>query len=347
MKKFVVFLIIFFLIITLINSWSLFRKKNKQYDRVTVYTTLNEPVAVPVFKKFTKDTGIKVDWVRLSTGECQARLEAEKENPQASVWFGGVGLGHIGAKNAGLTTPYKAPNAKNIPAGFKDKNNYWTGIYAGMLCFESNKDMLKKYNLTAPKSWEEVCSSKYEGHVQMANPGSSGTSYNVLATLVQIFGEDKGFEFLKKLDKNITMYTRSGSAPGRNASIGEITIAIGYSHDAVELISQGYPLEMTFPTEGTGYEVASISMIKNGPKKELENAKKLINWGLGESCAKVLAANKLVPFVDVTLATSAVPISQINTIKQDDEWAAKEKKRLVEKWNKVIGGESKTEAKKK
>ena len=346
MKKFIIFFIIFFLFIALINSWSLFWKKNKKYDRVTVYTTLDEPVAVAVFKQFTKDTGIKVDWVRLSTGECQARLEAEKENPQASVWFGGVGIGHIGAKNKGLTTPYKASNARNIPDNFKDKDGYWTGIYAGMLCFESNIDMLKKYNLTAPKSWEEICSPEYKNHVQMANPGSSGTSYNALATLVQIFGEDKAFELLKKLNNNITMYTRSGSKPGKNASIGEVTIAIGYSHDAVKLISQGYPLELTFPEEGTGYEVASISMIKNGPEKEIENAKELINWGLSKSCAKVLASNKLVPFIDVPLSEGAVSIKKINTIKQDDEWAAKEKTRLVEKWNQVIGGESKTEAKK-
>ncbi len=180
----------------------------------------------------------------------------------------------------------------------------------------------------------------------MANPGSSGTSYNVLATLVQIYGEDEAFEYLRRLNENITQYTRSGSAPGKNASIGEVTVAIGYAHDGVRLVDQGYPLEITFPAEGTGYEVASVSLIKNGPAEELEAAKKLYDWALGETAAKLYAKMFVVPFVDVPLAKGAMPISKVNTIVQDDEWAAANKTRLVEKWNEVIGGESKTEPKK-
>ena len=284
---------------------------------VTVYTTLDEELARDVFKAFEEETGIAVEWVRLSTGEATARLEAEKDNPQASVWYGGVGLGHIEAKQKGLTTPYKSP-AATMPAQFRDTEYYWSGIYAGPLCFESNTKSLEKYGLTAPTSWEEICDPKYTGHVQMANPGSSGTSYNVLATLVQIYGEDEAFKLLKKLDNNITQYTRSGSAPGKNASIGEVTVAIGYAHDGVRLVDQGYPLEITFPSEGTGYEVASISMIKNGPADEMEAAKRLIDWALGKTAASIYATKFVVPFVDVPLAKGAMPISKVNTIVQDD-----------------------------
>jgi hypothetical protein len=84
-------------------------------EKVVVYTTLDEPLAREVFAFFEKKTGIKVEWVRLATGECVARLEAEAANPQASIWYGGVGLGHIEAANKGLTIPYLSPNAKNIP----------------------------------------------------------------------------------------------------------------------------------------------------------------------------------------------------------------------------------------
>ncbi len=306
-------------------------------------------VKMTIMSKILQDkhTGIEVDWVRLSTGECVARMEAEKGNPQASIWYGGVGLGHIQAKAKGLTTPYDSPAAANIPDNFRDKDRYWTGIYAGPLCFESNTKMLEKYSLTAPKSWEEICDPRYEGHVQVANPGSSGTACNVLATLVQIFGEDEAFDLLRKLDNNIIQYTRSGSAPGKNVSIGESTIAIGYAHDGVKLVSKGFPIKITFPAEGTGYEVASISLIKGGPADEVAVAKKLYDWALGENAAKAYAKNFVVPFVDVPLAPGSIPISQVNTINQDDQWSADNKVRLVEKWNDVIGGEAKTEAKKK
>jgi iron(III) transport system substrate-binding protein len=343
MKKKVLFCMMACLILVTGTVFAQGGQEKKQ--SVTVYTTLDEELARDVFKAFEKETGISVEWVRLSTGETTARLEAEKDNPQASVWYGGVGLGHIEAKNKGLTTPYKSP-AANTPAQFRDPEYYWSGIYAGPLCFESNTKNLEKYGLTAPTSWEEICDPKYEGHVQVANPGSSGTSYNVLATLVQIYGEDEAFELLKRLDHNVTQYTRSGSAPGKNASIGEVTVAIGYAHDGVRLVDQGYPLQITFPSEGTGYEVASISMIKNGPADEVEAAKKLIDWALGKTAASIYATKFVVPFVDVPLAKGAMPISKVNTIMQDDEWAAENKARLVEKWNAVIGGEERTEPKK-
>jgi len=172
-------------------------------ERLAVYTTLDEPLARAVLAAFEEDTGIGVDWVRLSGGECVARLIAEKENPQISIWYGGVGLDHIVAKEKGLTIPYESPNAVNIPDNFKDADHYWTGIYAGPLCFVSNTNQLEELGLEAPTSWADLIKPEYEGYLQVANPGTSGTSYNVLATMVQIMGEDKAFEYLKALDKNI------------------------------------------------------------------------------------------------------------------------------------------------
>ena len=338
-------LLIFMMLVLIVSTGLFAAGSSEKAQRITAYTTLDEELAQKVFKAFTAETGIQVDWVRLSTGEAVARIEAEKANPQASIWFGGVGIGHIQAKQKGLTMQYDSPAAK-MPAQFRDKDHYWSGIYAGALCFESNTDKLAKYGLKAPTSWAEIISPEYKGQVQMANPGSSGTAYNALSTLVQIFGEDAAFEMLKGLDANITQYTRSGSAPGKNASIGETTIAIGYSHDGVKLVNEGYPLKITFPSEGTGYEVASISLIKNGPADELEAAKKLYDWGLGETAAKIYATKFVVPFVDVPLAKGAVSIKNLNVIDQDDAWAAENKTRLVEKWNQVINGESKTVKKK-
>src|SRR5690554_334202 len=193
-------------------------------DSISVYTSLDEQLAREVFKAYEKDTGISIEWVRLSTGEAVSRMMAEKNNPQASIWVGGVGLGHIQAKESGLTVPFTSENSEFVPANFKDEEGYWTGIYAGPLCFVSNTQRLEELNLEAPVSWADLTKPEYGGYIQMANPGTSGTSYNVLATMVQIMGEEKGFEYMKELDKNIVQYTRSGSAPGKNAAIGEVPI---------------------------------------------------------------------------------------------------------------------------
>ena len=221
-------------LLLLLTTVSLTGCGQKKAPGVTAYTTLDEELARKLFKAFTVETGIPVDWIRLSTGECVARLEAERSNPQASIWFGGVGLGHIEAKNKGLTEPYKSP-LSTMPSRFKDPDHFWAGLYASPLCFASNTEKLELYGLQAPRAWADLIKPEYRNHIQMANPGSSGTSFNTISTIIQLLGEQKAFEYLLKLDKNITHYTRSGLAPGKNMSIGEVAIAIGYTHDALRL----------------------------------------------------------------------------------------------------------------
>lgn len=341
MKRIALFLLVAMLAITVAGA-SGRPEAGTQSNRITAYTTLDEELARQVFNAFTAETGIQVDYVRLSTGEAVARIEAERANPQASIWFGGVGIGHIEAQQKGLTMPYRSPAAQ-MPPQFRDPDYYWHGIYAGMLSFASNNNVMARIGAQPPRSWEDLTNPVFRNQIQMANPGSSGTSYNVLATMVQLLGEDAAFDYMARMDANITQYTRSGSAPGRNAALGEVGVAIGYSHDIVRLISEGYPLTLTFPSEGAGFEVAAISLIANGPADQLDAAKRLLDWGLGETAARLYATQFVVPFVDVPLAQGAVPISQVNVIDQDDVWAASERARLVDKWNDIIGSSARTE----
>ena len=168
----------------------------------------------------------------------------------------------------------------------------------------------------------------------MANPGTSGTAYNFVATLVQLWGEDEAFAYLKEFHKNVQQYTRSGNAPNQAVGLGEVAVGIGYAHDQVTVVQQGYPVTITFPEEGTGYEISSMSLIKGG--KEMEAAKILYDWMLTERAMQLLASTTVEPEVDVTLEEGAVPISEENVNDQDDVWAASQKERLVEKWNNEV-----------
>ena len=221
---------------------------------VSAYTTLEEPLAKALFEKFEAETGIKVNFVRLSGGEVVARLEAEKANPQASIWVGGVGLDHITAKGKGLTAAYKSRAAGKTPTEFKDKEGYWIGLYVGPLTFVTNTKRAAELGIKPPTSWADLLKPEYKGLIRMANPNTSGTAYNVITTLRYIFkgNEEKVFDYLKKLDANIDQYTRSGSAPGKSVAIGEIPVAIGYAHDQVKLKVEGAPVVMTAPERRHG-----------------------------------------------------------------------------------------------
>jgi len=335
MKKGILFLLLFALVIStgvVINA---------DAEKVTAYVSCDEAIAREVLGQFTKTTGIQVDWVRLATGEAQARITAEKNNPQASIWVGGVGLDHISAKVNGLTTPYVSPKASKINPAFKDKDGYWCGFYVGPLCFVYNTKKMEEKKLPIPKSWADLTKKIYKGQIEMANPQTSGTSYNVITTVLAVNkgDEKKMIEYMKKLNANVSQYTQSGAAPGNNCALGETPIALGYSHDQIKLISKGYPLKIGFPKEGTGFEVASISLIKGGP--QLETAKKLYDYMLGEEAGKILANSFLAVFVNVPLRDGAMPLSKVKVAEKGtvtDEWAGANKDRLVKMWLQEVYG---------
>jgi len=307
---------------------------------VKAYTTFEEPLAKELFDKFEADTGIKVEWVRLSTGEATARLEAEKENPQASIWAGGVGLGHIEAKQKGLTTPYKSPMLANTPMEYIDPDYYWAGLYIGPIAFATNINRAKELGLEAPQGWFDIIDSKYEKLVRIANPNTSGTAYNMITTILDIFhgDEELTFMFLHHLDDSIEQYTKSGSAGGKSCAIGEIPFAIGYAHDLVRLKAQGAPIEITVPVEGTGFEIASMSLVKNGP--EPVNAKKLYNFLLGKEAQEIFASWYVVPVSKNAPQDSiAIDVNKLNTVEQDLVWDAANKERLVGRWTQEIGNQ--------
>ncbi len=310
-------------------------------NAVSAYTTLEEPLAKALFELFTKETGIAVNFVRLSGGEVVARLEAEAANPQASIWVGGVGLDHITAKSKGLTTPYKSRFSANTAPQFQDPQNYWIGLYVGPLTFVTNMDRAKELGLQPPKSWADLLKPEYKGKVRMANPNTSGTAYNVITTIRTINGgdENKTFEYMKKLDAAIDQYTKSGSAPGKSVAIGEIPIAIGYAHDQVKLKTEGANVVITAPSEGTGYELASMSLIKGG--KDAVNAKKLYDWVLSSKDAQKLFASWYLLLVakGAERHPNALGLDEVKAVVQDMAWDGHKanKDRLLKRWTDEIG----------
>lgn len=173
---------------------------------------------------FEKKTDISVNMVRLSSGETYAKIRAEARNPKTDIWWAGTGDPHLQAASEGLTLEYKSPMLGELhewavkqaeSAGYRT-----VGVYAGALGWGYNTEIFKQKNLKEPKCWADLLDPSFKGEVQIANPNSSGTAYTALATLVQIMGEDEAFDYLKKLNANVSQYTKSGSAPVKAAARG-------------------------------------------------------------------------------------------------------------------------------
>jgi iron(III) transport system substrate-binding protein len=294
---------------------------------------------------FSRSTGIKVNMVQKGGGEALAQIAAEAANPKTDIWFGGSGDPHLQAADKDLTLPYQSPNINLLRpwAVYQARQaNYKTvGLYSGPLGFAFNTELLAKKNLPAPACWSDLTKPIYKGEVQMANPNSSGTAYIAIATLVQLLGEDKAFDYLKALHKNISQYPRSGTGPLKNVSHGENTISVSFVHDVPGEAMQGFPVKSVTPCEGTGYEIGSMSIIKGA--RNLANAKKFYDWALTAAAQELGAPAKqfqLPSNKDAKVDPRVPDFKKIKMIDYDFEKYGKsaERKRLLERWERDVNG---------
>jgi iron(III) transport system substrate-binding protein len=296
---------------------------------------------------FQKETGITVAMTRKSSGETYAQVKAEASNPKGDVWWGGTGDPHLQAAEEGLTEEYKSPMLGQLhdwAAKQAEQSGFKTvGIYAGALGFGYNTEVLAQKGLPEPKCWADLTKPEYKGEVQIANPNSSGTAYTALATFVQMWGEDKAFEYLKALNANVNQYTKSGSAPIKAAAQGETTIGITFLHDVVTQIVSGAPIKAVSPCEGTGYEIGSMSIIKGA--RNLDNAKKWYDWALtpaAQGLAVQAQAYQVPSNKDSPVPAEAPKFSEIKLIDYDfaKYGSSDERTRLLAKWDAEIGAQA-------
>lgn len=309
-------------------------------EKLTYYCSAQEEWCQLMATGFEEATGIEVSMTRKSSGETLAQIKAESSNPKGDIWWGGTGDPHLQAAEEGLLQAYDSSmrgeqNEWAIKQS-ESAGNQTIGIYSGALGYGYNEEVLTANNLPVPACWEDLLKPEYKGHVQMANPNSSGTAYTTLATIVQLFGEDEGFEFMKGLHANINQYTKSGSAPIKAAARGESTIGIVFMHDAVAQAAAGFPIKVVAPCEGTGYEIGGMSLIK-GSRNE-ENAKKFYDWALQadtQSRALEVDAFQVMSNKAAESSPQAPDLASIKLIDYDFQkyGSSDERQRLLKKWD--------------
>ena len=292
---------------------------------------------------YSRTTGVKVNMTAKGSGEALAQLNAEKANPKTDIWFGGTGDPHLQAAEQGLTLEYKSEQIAQLhPWAQKqaaDAKYRTVGVYLGPLGFGFNKEMLAKKKAAEPRSWNDLLKPEFKGEVQMANPASSGTAYTMIATLVQLMGEDQAFEYMKKLHPNISAYTRSGTAPVKAAARGETTVSVSFVHDVTTEAVNGFPVGSATPSEGTGAEIGSMSIVKGGPNTEA--AKKFYEWALTPNAQQFGIAAKqfqLPSNMKVPKDPRMTDPSKIKLINYDyaKYGASAERRRLIAKWEKEV-----------
>jgi len=299
-------------------------------------------------KEFQAATGIRVNQTRKATGEALAQIRSEAANPKTDLWWGGTGDPFLQAAELGLLEAYRPSYMDDLHGWsvrqYAMSGNMVGGFYTSAIGFGWNEEILKKKKLPAPKCWADLIDPKYKGEIETSHPASSGTAYTILAGLVQQMGEDKAFDYLKKLHRNITAYTRSGQAQAKNVSKGEVAIGISFIFGFENERHLGFKqVQWAAPCEGTSYEIGGIALVKGARNKDA--AKRYYDWlmspagqgaGARADALQVPANRTFKPDPRIP------PVDSVRLIKYDFEKYGKaaERKRLIDRWEREVNSQA-------
>ncbi|MCP5081698.1 MAG: putative 2-aminoethylphosphonate ABC transporter substrate-binding protein [Alphaproteobacteria bacterium] len=310
---------------------------------LTVYTAVEAEDLKKYAAKFNEDhPDIKIKWVRDSTGIVTAKLLAEKNNPQADVVWGLAATSLLLLKSEGMLEAYAPAGVDKLDSKFVDTSTppTWVGMDAWVAAVCYNTVEAKKHNLTPPKSWKDLTDAKYKGHVIMPNPNSSGTGFLDVSSWLQMFGEEGGWKYMDGLHQNIARYTHSGSKPCKLAAAGEIPIGVSFAFRGAKSKAAGAPLEIIVPEEGVGWDMEATAIVAGTSK--VDAAKKLVDWSITKKANEMYNGGYAV----VAMPGVAKPVEHFpenlleKMIKNDFEFAANNRKRILGEWQKRYDSKS-------
>ena len=318
-----------------------------QKTQLLVYTALETDQLKAYQEGFNKvHPDIDIKWVRDSTGVITAKLLAEKGNPQADAIMGVAASSLALLDKNGMLQPYAPINLDAIMSQYRDKKNppAWFGmdVWGATVCF--NTVEAQKRNIPKPETWKDLTKPVYKGMIVMPNPASSGTGYFDVTAWLTLFGDDNGkgggWKYMDALHENIMQYTHSGSKPCVMAGNGEAVIGISFEYRANTIKAKGGPIELIFPKEGLGWDLEAFAIHKG--TKKLDAAKKLADWASSKDAMMLYGKNFAItaqPGVAAPLANVPKDYEQ-RLVKLDFNWAAENRERILDEWNKRYNAKS-------
>jgi len=295
-------------------------------QRVIAYTAHEDNIIADMTARFTAETGIEIEFVKLGSGDVINRAVAEAANPQADVIWS-IGGEALEANNT-ILEPYTPKDWGKIADVFKVGTNWlpYTGI---MNVFIVNTDLVPA-NLT-PRTWKDLADPRLKGLISSARADRSGSSYMQLANVLAVYGEQEGWSLYDTILANFVLSTSSGAVP-RFVNDGEAAVGVTLEDNAQRFVLGGGPVKIVYPEDGTVAAPDGIALLKGAPHPQA--AKTFIDWCLSKSTQDFLveAMGRRSVRVDGSTPPGLPALSEINTVAYDFEWAAGNRERFLERW---------------
>ena len=323
--------------ILLITSLSLSGCQKSSNQELRIYSIIHDEETEALTKLFTEKTGIPVSYLRATTGELVNRVITEKDNPQADILLGGASSYHIQAAKEGALENYASPLAKNLPSYAIASDNSWTGFCVLTLGIGVNeKRFAEKFpEIPLPSSWDDLLNPAFKGEIVMTNPVASSTGYLFVQNQLQRLGDEKGWEYLLALTKNVGQFPDSGSAPAKLLGSGEYAIGVSYLHALAKYNAQGFNVKPIAPPKSVG-DVDCISILKN--TKNLVPAKKFVDFMLSPEAQSLMSSLTYTTPVNPEAKSieGTIPVADLDLIDYNTQKASAQKSEVLDKWSKSV-----------
>lgn len=298
-------------------------------DKVVIYTAAPQELVDKVIPAFEKASGLKVELVKAGAGELINRLKAEKGRTAADVLWS-VG-GEVLQGNPDLFEAYAPKDADKIVAEVRSKGK-WTPFTVVATAFSVNTQQLTEAQ--RPKTWADLAKPELKGKVSIARLDKSSSSYIQLATLLQVYGVDKGWDLYSKIMDNTQLATSSGAVP-KFVNDGEAAVGVNNEDIALRFKNGGGPVDVIYPSDGTTAQADGMALLAT--PQNAKGAKVFMDFVLSSEAQTLVASVGRRPVrADVPAAASLTPLTSLKLIAYDIEWAAGYQKTALAKWNEII-----------
>jgi iron(III) transport system substrate-binding protein len=304
---------------------------------VRVYAVINEDDISMLADMFTAETGIRVNYLRASTGELVSRVIAEAGAPQADVVLGGPSAQHIAIAEHGALAVYYPEAAAALPDFSVSDEGFWTGFYLTALGIGVNLQRYKELfpDVPLPATWDDLLNPAFKGEIVMTDPVSSSTAYLFVQAQLQRLGWDAGWQYLKTLAPLVGQFPASGGAPPQLVGTGEYAIGVAYVHALARYRHDGFPVSTIVPPATAG-EVGTVSIIKGGPNPD--NARRFVDFILSAKAQEAFSAQSYTTPLnaEAALLEGANPLTDFDFIDYDAELAGEQRDEVLLLWQQVV-----------
>lgn len=287
---------------------------------------------------------IQVDLQSMGTGDCVARIEAESENPQADVMWGGMNYG-VYKQNPDLWEEYVSKNDENVDENYRNDTGYFSNyVLSGSGAFIKNDKLLKELGVEV-NSYEDLLQPELKGKIAMGDPTSSSSAWAELTNMLLVKGgddSDEAWDYVQKFIDNLDGKIISSSSQVYKGVIdGEYAVGVSYEDPVVQAMidnkdNPNVEISMCYPEEGAVWLPAAAAMVKDAPNKE--NAQLFLDFLQSKDCQEIISKLTVRP-ADTSLKQdneAMKPFDDINVAYEDIEYVADHKDEWQNRWTEMM-----------